>query len=488
MAAKLADVDASLEQLDTMVAKQADTLLELDGSPGHALLVTMPLTGASREAANTALAELGDVWRAYEVLKDVVDRARVLRRHRVDAHGLAELDALLDGWSVPEIFDYSGLRLDTPPDGVSASDPSSLPTPPVEIVFRPPFAEGMFRPRDLARQVGRRLRRLRRTVEAFDDTVRGHLAALAEARRTIDGLAETAGRIGAHDEHDEMALATANHILVETEAAVATDPLSADIEGLASAVADAVAHIGDLARRHDGLDDDLRDAAALLEKIIKLADAGQEKARQTRARIARPGTLLRLEDGWLDGRRPGLRPRLERLRALAAAGRWREASLGLTRWQEYAEATREAANQAATTNGAPLRRRDELRGEFGACHSKAAKLGLANRPGLVELGRLAAAALYAAPTDVDEAARHVSRYAAALAALSGHHPSLPGELGVSRWATSRTAERSDGIIDVPRVRGVGTLGDDELATLPTLPSWLLFPPGPPRPAGPGSGR
>lgn len=164
--------------------------------------------------------------------------------------------------------------------------------------------------------------------------------------------------------------------------------------------------------------DELRSADELLGEIIRLDSEARRAARRSARRLARPGPFYRLGDGWLDDPRRGLAPWLRRLRRQTTQGRWKDASRGLSRWRVVADATKATAARIAADNGAALRRRDELRGLFGAWEAKATRLSLSEDPTLAGLAAATRRALFTAPTGLDGAARLVDEYGAALSARS----------------------------------------------------------------------
>jgi hypothetical protein len=333
---------------------------------------------------------------------------------------LAELAALLHGPSVPAVL---------PPVGVRQAEPRWAGAGRAGAQRAESPSAGWIRPDELARRLDHRLGAVRTELEAVLGSWNRQLAVAAEAQQSLADIENIAFRLGL--DPDDAGVAAAHRLADDLAAQVRSDPLAVPEQAVArtEAAVDAVGRaVGDLARRHDNLAADLRAAHRLLAGIISLDETARRDAHRARTRISHPGTLLRLEDGWLDDRRRGLGPWLDRLDAQAAVGRWKEASRGLARWREAAEATRATAARIAETNGAGLRRRDELRGLLGAWQAKATRLGLAGDAGLRELAGRAQHALLAIPSDVDEAARHVEAYGALLSALSTSTARVDGAL------------------------------------------------------------
>jgi hypothetical protein len=426
------EIDASLTMLSGAVAAQANILLEVEHSPGRALLDPTELTGLTRRRVTEMLAVLADIWQAYAALKDVVDRSRTLRgrRGRADGRLLAELESLLHGPSVPAVLPPVGVRqAEHRWAGAVKGGAVKTGVQPAEPLSAEPLSAGWIRPDELARRLDHRLGAVRAELATVLGIWNRQLAVAAEAQQSLADIDRVAFRLGL--DPDDAGVTAAHRLADDLAAQVRSDPLAVPERTVArtEAAVDAVGRaVGDLARRHDNLAADLRVAHRLLAGIISLDDTARRDAHRAWTRIRRPGTLLRLEDGWLDDRRRGLGPWLDRLDGQAAVGRWKEASRGLARWREAAEATRRTAARIAETNGAGLRRRDELRGLLGAWQAKATRLGLADHAGLRELAGRAQHALLAVPSDVDVAAWHVEAYGRLLSALSTSTARVDGAL------------------------------------------------------------
>lgn len=414
------DLDAALRALEEAVTARAGVLLDLEDSPERALLDPASLSGVTRAEALAVIAVLADVWQAFAALRDVAEAARSLRgrRSRVDARTLAELTALLYGPSVPDILPQAKI-LPAPRIGPVAQIRPIAEIGPVPARYGPARA-GQVHPTELARRMDAAVAAVGGRMRLILGVRNAVLAEIAAGSRTVAETSVLAARLGLAP--GDAGLVAARRLLAELSAAARSDPLGIP-PGLRArteaAVAAAARSTGDLARRHDGLDADLAAAGALLAEITRLDDAARRDAGLATGRIRGLGPLYRLADNWRDDQQQGLAPWLIRLRAQAAAGRWKESSRGLARWLEVAEATHLAAQRIAGANGAALRRREELRGLLGAWEAKAARLGLTADPSLFSLARAARRELYSAPTDVERAAGLVNDFGAALAARDG---------------------------------------------------------------------
>ncbi len=370
-------IDQTLALLSDAVASQAAVLMELENAPERALLVPDRLTGGTRQRASATLSTLADAWHWYGILIDLVERARAVRgdKARVDARTIDELDALLHN----------------------------------------PLTHLGIRPAELAGRTDAALQTVRTCIDEIVSVWNTQLAVVGAAEQQIAAAAAIASRLRLDD---EAGLAIARRLLAEFSELAATDPLSLP-EGLSArleaAVAAARTGLDELARRHDTLPDALQDARELLDRTVVLIERAAADADRARGRVLRPGpSLVRLPDGVLDDERHGLRTWLDRLTATASAGRWKEASRGLDRWRELADATLISARRVAETNAAVLRTRDDLRGLLDGWQAKAAGRGVIEEPELAGLYRQARSVLYTAPTDLDRAAALVSAFGAAV--------------------------------------------------------------------------
>jgi hypothetical protein len=285
--------------------------------------------------------------------------------------------------------------------------------------------DGWVKPDVLVRRLDRALHDVAATVAWFSDTYSEHLTLLSRTQAELGELTALARRLG---EDEDRALVLARRLLTETTAVAAADPIAVPARSLArldAAVAAARSGLADLARRHDGLDEDLAEATALLAEIVRMVEVGRRDAERAQSRIPNSDGLLRLPDGWLDDPRRGLAPWLARLLAHAADGRWKEASRGLTNWRNVAEATRATAAQVAVANAAALRRRDDVHGLFSAWEAKARGLGVADDPELSAAARRVRTVMLQASADVTDAQRRVDSYARRLAALTGRSAPRP---------------------------------------------------------------
>jgi hypothetical protein len=117
----------------------------------------------------------------------------------------------------------------------------------------------------------------------------------------------------------------------------------------------------------------------------------------------------------------GLDEWLHKIEGTVEGRRWSPAEVGLTRWRAIAEEYYATDGAAAATAEARLARRGELAGRLSARRAQAAALGargLVLDPSFEAQAREAEALLHRRPVPLDEAARAVDAYDAAVVALN----------------------------------------------------------------------
>ncbi|WP_026239174.1 hypothetical protein [Parafrankia discariae] len=421
------DVDDALARLRSETAALSAALLELDTTAEQVLGDGTRLRGHTAARAAAARAGLGWLWDRHRAVSEVLARAEALRGlpdSRLGARQAARVEAFLR----------------EPPSHPPAPPPGELGTAPGQLAAG---AAGDL----LGGAAGGLLAGTREVAAA----IRTELAAITAARAAhhrilVDaarGLAETDAVCARLAIPDLPELVAARAALDAAAAAVTANPLETTPDDLGPAVA-AATQVGELVavlrRTFDGLDAELAAAAAMLRRIVSVAQEGDRAARTVVERLTGdPTGLVRLGDGWFDGPRSGLRPWLDRLVAAGAAGEWRLVAHGLGAWHRVARETLAAAEETVTTNSAPLRRRDELRGLLGALRAKAGRLGQLESPHIGELYERTATALRTVPVDLDAAQALVTAFGDAL--LNIPPPPLP-PVSVSVAAAGRTGDGS----------------------------------------------
>jgi hypothetical protein len=195
--------------------------------------------------------------------------------------------------------------------------------------------------------------------------------------------------------------------------AVASDPLSVNAREFDTLESD----LGRLRVSLDGatqLRDEMRErvakARAVLDELRGAIRAATAAHREVIVKIASPHVP---EPPALDD---GLVRELDTAVALSEQSRWRAAQDALSEWSDRADAQLRRAHECATANRAPIDARNELRGRLDAYHAMAHGTGMLEDPDASSRYERARAALFTAPTDVDEAADLVREYQDALSA------------------------------------------------------------------------
>jgi hypothetical protein len=199
---------------------------------------------------------------------------------------------------------------------------------------------------------------------------------------------------------------------------VGRDPLAVtaqEFDQIEATLSSGRARLDQLSNDRQALDRDLQSCAERIDEIAVALDRGEKALGETRTKILDPqGLLAPLDRSCLTDPERGLAPWLERLRAFAREGNWRNACRGVDQWERVADETLSAARRVAEANAAPLQLRNELRGRLDALAAKAERLGLTEDPDLSALREQARTVLFTAPTDVVVANRLVTDYGASL--------------------------------------------------------------------------
>jgi hypothetical protein len=379
-------LDAKLRDLLEASERVKASLLELEVDPNCELLAKTTLAGATAAAWSPASAALRQLWSDHAALNDLLERAQEVRGKRRQPHPdrLAELQGLLCGASI-ELSDKIPL------------DRRQLLTVP------------RYSPDQLLARMSTAYREVTAVIAAAGrawDSLGPRLAALqtglAEAAQLARGLGDAAAR-----ECDAQAARCG-----ELARSLATDPLSVrpvEVETLEGALAELRQGLAALDELRGHVDERLREAASLVERV---------RAAQREAEEARAEALAKIADPKLtqpDAPAADLERELAQIRAHAGAGAWREANDGLARWTAQASAALANAQRAIAESRAPIEERNELRGRLDAYQGRARRLRLTEDPALAELFGRAHESLYHAPTDLARARELVRRYQEALA-------------------------------------------------------------------------
>jgi hypothetical protein len=359
-------VDLRIRSLTSTVEDSAEGLLALELDPTRQLLEKSTLEGATAAAWASTSSALIQAWEAQAALEDHVHRVGDLRgsRTRVGRDRLRELEALVDG-RVLAAPSSPGVRR-------SAAELLSSSAAAVE---------------DARRFVAR-------VAEVWDALV----PRLTTANATLRACAELRDELGATPGDDVTETRTE---LARVTAAVAADPLAVTAESV-DALEAAVAAVR---ARVEGLRDFRADSEARLERARHLLAAVRRA--DSEARAAHAAALEKIAGPGVPVPMPlpaDLAGELDDAAGLARSGAWAEADDAVSRWHARATAVHDAARQVEAANLAPIAVRDELRRRLDAYRSKASRLRLLEDRELAAVYARAQRVLYAAPTDLGEAA------------------------------------------------------------------------------------
>lgn len=196
-------------------------------------------------------------------------------------------------------------------------------------------------------------------------------------------------------------------------AAITSDPLGAGrgvTADIGPALDQASQRLDDLAASRHDLAGQLALARQKLRSVTEALDESEHLWAEARRSITDPRGLLTVDREYLDDERSGLAPWLHRLDEMQGDGRWRDAQVGLARWEQRAEQVLATARQASNANRAPLSRRDELRGKLSAYEAAARRDGIADDAEIARLRDTAHESLFSEPADLDDAAARVREY------------------------------------------------------------------------------
>lgn len=353
--------DELAKQLDASLADVAGALYDLDSGADMVFVKAQADLGNVQSAG--LVASLGLAWERYPLAKDAVER----------------LTAALAAHDHPAVEALTGPAAVTLPDGSTIGIGALI----EDVALRVEHVGA-----DVARVAG---------------AARAAVAKVDAARTAFQDLLVRAGAVGADD---DVEITRVRAAIDQATAAVAADPAGAS--GLGD-----LEQLLDVARqRVEALEHDLRElpadlaaAAAELDEIEALAARGAEALARTQEKIAAPPGVRPPVDLAADGDH-ALRPWLERIRGQSGEA----AAAALAAWRRAADGRLAEAKAVAAANGAPLARRNELRGLLDAYRAKAAASGGDEDGRLARLYAAARDTLYTAPCDLRVAEAQVREY------------------------------------------------------------------------------
>lgn len=391
----LPEADATLARLRADGEAINAAMVDLESHPGHQFLTAATLTGQTRNRWQRANADIAQLWANVAEYRSVLDRAQQVRerKNRPGPAELAELTELLRGQAVV----LSSQDVPLAQRGL---------TGPATVVNRASLATLVDDMTTSYTSVAELVTTVQQVVSAWAIPLDDLAGKLTEAQTLAGELGLPESGHPAVTELD--ALDTELGSLREL---VFTDPLAlrdrsdtARIGALTTKLATARAQFDAIAAFRAGLDNQLRRAAAAIDRVSAAQQDAWAARRTLLAKIA-VGGLATLPDAV-----PALRDRLADLTRLARSKRWASATDALTELnQAIADATTQA-EAAQDTATALLGRRDELRGRLDAYRAKAARLGLAEDAELTAAHQRAKELLYTAPCDLAAATRALAGY------------------------------------------------------------------------------
>lgn len=367
------DLRARVDQLLAAKTGVASALVDLDANPAKLSADPALLTGTSAEAMRSAQDKLAETWKQFSVLSAQTDRIEELR---AKAGG-----GLLDPKPVLPLLETALV------DGRNAEQLAASLAGSIRQI------EAAFESIEAARGLlGPRVERLQAAAVAL----RPVAEALNDSQAELDRITTRVAALG-----DK----------------VRSDPLGIDgtaLVALEGNVASLEQSLRALARRRDGLADDLVAADAELDALLSTIAKGIAIAARTATRLSPDPTSpqpLSLELVTGSG---GFRTRLSAV-ANDDPDAWRRRSRDLELLRKEVEAAAASAHQVVLVHTARMEQRDRLRGRFDAYRSKAAATGRAEDTDVAALQAETQRVLHEAPVDLAAAEKTLARYADALA-------------------------------------------------------------------------
>lgn len=364
----LSPADAA-RNLGAAASEVATALYTLDNAPDMVFVRTQADGG--NPAAAGLIASLGLAWERYTLLKEAVDA----------------LDSAFTGRRAPEIDRLLG------PSAVTLPDSTTI---------------GIAQ---LAEDIQLRIDQIQPRLTSLAGAARQAVAKIDAAQVAMAQIMARAKAVAADDDIEVTRLRDA---LDRAFAAVSADPTAAgDLADLDRAVEQARHRVETLEQHRRTVPAALAAGPAQIAEIEALVEKAAAALALTRAKMAPSTGLVEPPDLSASGDR-ALGPWLARLQAQAGAGEWEAAASGLAGWKAAAEACQAEAQRAVDANGAPLARRNELRGLLDAYRAKAAALGRDEDGRLARLYASARDALHTAPCVLETAETLVRDYVGAV--------------------------------------------------------------------------
>jgi len=402
------DVDRALERLQAEQDSISAALLALDDHPGYRFLKGAELTGMTRQRWTEAQALISAVWQQFDTYKRTLESAVALRaRHaRPSQADLSELTSALTG----AVAVLTGAEVPLERRGLLGQERQT------ERLTLDALVERMNTAYTAAAQI------LADTDDAWSALME-RLTPAEDAWRTADGLLRSLGEAPGSS-LAALAVTRIGQEIAAVRRVARSDPLSlrrggaTDTGRLERAAAELTTLRPEL-ERAVSVRADFGKQSKRLDALIDSTEAACAEARRAQElvgeKIASPAMPA------IPARTAALRSRFAELAELSRLGRWTALGAAAARLDRDATAALEEAHTVRDEIGAPLRRRDELRGLIGAYQAKAARLGHDEDLGLAALFQRARDLLWTAPCDLEQADAAASRYQAAVNGLARQH-------------------------------------------------------------------
>jgi hypothetical protein len=427
MAMSREEIDRALARLGSEHEAIEGSLLALQDHAGRRLLEGAELTGRTKERWTEAEQAISLLWTHFDTYSRALEAAREVRgrRNRLSPAEVAELTELLNGKGVT----VAGGRV---PDGARGlAGPARL-TEQVSLVELVDRMNGWYA-------------QVIEVVTAADSVWTALPARIdlltAEVQR-VRSLAHSVGvRPGHHPAGDELEQICTD--LAELRARVIADPLEfwKPAAGGTLSGRTGAADTSRYDRAARALEEVRREVEAVLrvrdeadERLYRLRDVlSRADATLAEARAARGEVLAKIaasEVPAVSGPPSSLRERIAAAAEYRRSGRWHLLSPLLDELEQGADDELVRARESLTAVTEPLAVRAELRGRLDAYRAKAARIGLAEDPELLERYDMARRMLWSAPCDLRAAEAAVRRYQQAMAqAQEADPPSGPARPG-----------------------------------------------------------
>lgn len=389
------EVDDALGRVRAQRERIAANLLDLENSVGHRFLSgEEELHGVTLRRWEEAKAHIATLWQLFDAYQRVSAEAERLGvgRVRLGPAELAELTRLLRGDSV-----------ELPREETSLAERSLLDSPREHLSLETAVArmtEAFERAAEMvtaAEAAWSALHPMLAEVDSLQAEIGTLAGRLGSAPAEYERLAEESAAVGRIVRGDPLAWAPSSSGGTGT---ARIERLRDDLVAIRTELAAAV-------QVRDGYPErSSRIAEAIGGVAAEVRAAGEARA-EALAKISAPPAPV-------PDPVPGLRARMDELERLRDSGRWTDLAAAAADLDSAVSAALPAVRDARQEWTALLRRRAELRGLLDAYRAKAARLGSAERPELLQAHQRAQNLLWTAPCDLDEAAAALQDYQRAI--------------------------------------------------------------------------